>query len=193
MHGVSLSKNSTWARPSPAYIFAGSWVEFEISSTALPFHPGSTPYIQLFAVSDGTGRLGCDANGSSFYSSNDIMGVTSDFKHIVLTYDGTDATLYVNAGQVGSVSGGTAFNSEGPLYVGVHGGYPALPGDYDEVRVYNFGLSAEQVQYLYAGKVCVSSPALDLDGDCQVSLSDLAAIAGVWLENGFSSDSPELA
>ncbi len=61
-------------------------------------------------------------------------------------------------------------------------------GVMDDVRVYNYALSAIEVGQMYTamagGDVCVVPPTYDLTNDCKVNLDDLARLAGEWLECG---------
>ena len=60
-------------------------------------------------------------------------------------------------------------------------------GQLDDVRIYNYGLSADEVGYLYsdiAGNYCRNKPAYDYDGSCVVDLADFAIFTGQWLECG---------
>ena len=104
--------------------------------------------------------------------------------------------MYVNGAKVGQILG---INEPMPSATGLivairsettwNNGWQ---GELDELKVYNFGISDLDAEYLYAGQACVAPPELDVDGDCEVSLGEVAAIAGAWLEDGFSSDFPHL-
>ena len=62
----------------------------------------------------------------------------------------------------------------------------------DDIRIYNYALTPEDVASLYTSTtpeddwICVSNtdPALgtDVNGDCQVNIADIAALASLWLE-----------
>ena len=70
----------------------------------------------------------------------------------------------------------------------------AWNGKIDDVRIYNYGMSAEEVAGIYGSSVCLysSTPdnprylnlALDINNDCMVDISDFAELANSWLENG---------
>jgi len=111
-----------------------------------------------------------------------------NFTHVVATYDGVDMKLYKNAVEVGGVSG---INEPLPICSTINVGGIAdtvnnhnfYLGNFDEVKVYNFGLNAAQVEYLYLG--CTPEViAVDITGDCKVDLDDLALGASEWLEDG---------
>lgn len=64
-------------------------------------------------------------------------------------------------------------------------------GMIDDMRIYNYGLTADDVADLYAdvvGDYCRSKPAYDLTGDCRVNLDDFLYLAGYWLDCGFYPD-----
>ena len=61
-------------------------------------------------------------------------------------------------------------------------------GMMDDLRIYNYAITPDQVADLYSGVVgsyCRNRPAYDFDGDCLVSLSDFVYLAGYWLDCGF--------
>lgn len=78
------------------------------------------------------------------------------------------------------------------------GADPAAPGFWngilDDIQVYNYGLSAEQVADIYGSSVCLYStnPAdphylnttFDLNADCKISLEDFVFLASNWLMTG---------
>jgi hypothetical protein len=70
------------------------------------------------------------------------------WRHVAITYDGTEVVLYVNGAEVDSEAATGTINSSGnnPLWIG--GNSPAgeyFQGVIDEVRVYNRALSATEV------------------------------------------------
>lgn len=78
-----------------------------------------------------------------------------------------------------------------PLTVGAfnNGGTPAsfYNGAMDDLRVYNYTLTAAEAAQLYVdfvpgATICPTAPAYDFNGDCQVDLTDLAEFAVGWLE-----------
>ncbi|MBN2513960.1 MAG: hypothetical protein JXB18_13565 [Sedimentisphaerales bacterium] len=61
-------------------------------------------------------------------------------------------------------------------------------GMMDDMRIYNYGVTADEVADLYAGVVgpyCRTRPIYDFNGDCQVMLEDFVYLAGYWLDCGF--------
>ncbi len=64
-------------------------------------------------------------------------------------------------------------------------------GKLDDIQVYNYGMTAQEVAAVYGSRVCLYSkdpmPAwldLDIDNDCEVNLGDFAALAAEWLNGG---------
>lgn len=67
-------------------------------------------------------------------------------------------------------------------------------GKIDDVRIYNYGLSGEDVADIYGSSVCLYSDNpvdplylngnLDLDDDCDIDLGDFSTLAGNWLDSG---------
>jgi len=119
----------------------------------------------------------------------------SGFRHIVCTYDGVDKKVYVDGTLKHSLIdinepmpnssdlsvGGTSGAGDTQLYT----------GSVDDVRLYNYALEATHVVYLYTGEPVCDRPDYDVTGDCKVTLEDLSAVAGEWLEDGLSTY-PEL-
>ncbi|MBI2076324.1 MAG: LamG domain-containing protein [Candidatus Aenigmarchaeota archaeon] len=74
--------------------------------------------------------------------------------HLAGTYNGSNASVYVNGIFADSAAGtGTINTSANPLRVGVRSDYPNVPfnGTIDEVRVYSRALSVDEVRTQYLG------------------------------------------
>jgi hypothetical protein len=86
-------------------------------------------------------------------TSNLLNGAitVSAWTHVVATYDGTTARLYINGTQTASKSvSGTLSNSGSPFYLGSY--YDTtfvIDGRLDDVRGFNQNLDASDVAYLY--------------------------------------------
>jgi len=67
-----------------------------------------------------------------------------------------------------------------------------VTGVIDEVKIYNYALEPLQIATEYAVKsgkdVCLTPPALDYNGNCQVELGDFAEFAANWLDCGIVPD-----
>jgi hypothetical protein len=110
--------------------------------------------------------------------------------HLAITFDGANATMYMNGAQVG---GPAAYQfggkSDAHIYLGAANAWGDLyKGLLDEVRIYNYALDDVAVARLYAklgsGSVCPASqrPVYDYDGDCRVGIGDIAMFIGEWLD-----------
>lgn len=96
-----------------------------------------------FAVNDGTAKVvpsGVTATANRWY-------------HVVGSFDGSNATIYVNGVQVAQVAcGNTLVGYTGNNFVIAGGatGYAACPGIYDEIAVYSTPLTARMVADHYS-------------------------------------------
>ena len=62
-------------------------------------------------------------------------------------------------------------------------------GQMDEVRVYNYALTDDEIAQQYVtdaglASVCQTKPTYDFTGDCKEDLADLVALASQWLDCG---------
>jgi hypothetical protein len=81
----------------------------------------------------------------------------STWHHLVLTFDGTQATAYIDGSTVGSVTtsglGNTVYYYNTPLAIGNEssglGSNNYVNGRIDDVRIYNYALTATEVNTLY--------------------------------------------
>jgi autotransporter-associated beta strand protein len=93
--------------------------------------------------------------GGNFYGSSGSSGQnggtqTTTWSHVVLSSDGTNCSLYIDGGlvsQSGDTSGSQTFNDDWVIGNGSSAGNTRLfSGNISEVAIYNYGLSAAQVQ-----------------------------------------------
>ena len=116
--------------------------------------------------------------------------------HLVSTYDGSVARIYVDGAEVGSDAGPTLTNF-------VPWQYPMIllgrndrgqvdwhfDGVADDLRIYNYPMTPAQIAELYhdvtGEAVCVERPEFDFTGDCVVGLADFALLINEWLWDGF--------
>lgn len=64
-------------------------------------------------------------------------------------------------------------------------------GAMDEVRVFDFSLSASQIKDVYTNSKFCSEPypdKYDLNWDCQIDITELSILIDAWLNNGFASE-----
>ena len=52
----------------------------------------------------------------------------------------------------------------------------------DDVRIYSYALTAEELAAVMAGTGCESYPSADFNRDCIVNLVDMAMLSSAWLE-----------
>ncbi len=129
-------------------------------------------------------------------SMSGSMPVDDDNWHLLVgTFDRTSSTLYVDGmvdAQVTSAERDMSKNTAevwiGNTRQGSNIRY--FRGLMDDVRIYNYALTHEEVAQLYyegTGKrACIyGHPQSDLNGDCQVDLQDLSILALDWLTDGF--------
>ena len=62
----------------------------------------------------------------------------------------------------------------------------AFNGRIDDVRIYDYALSFEEIAVLYTGvrtdeKICLGNPPHDLDGNCRVGIGDLVMLVNEWM------------
>jgi len=101
-----------------------------------------------------------------------------EWQHFAVSFDGTNAALYINGEAIG---GSQPFvfgpKTDARIVFGAceqNGGNP-FNGDLDEIRIYDYALSAAEVFYL-------AEPAVDLNNDNKVNLDDFAILADAWLD-----------
>ncbi len=129
-----------------------------------------------------------------------------NWHYVVATYDGAKRTLYVDglvqmvwwvdidgphSSEGDDATGTITPSASGVSIAGRYGQDPAGPdtqfsaGIYDEVEIWNYARSAEQIAQTYATlsgqAVCPAPQDYDLNGDCKVNLDDFALLASVWL------------
>jgi hypothetical protein len=114
------------------------------------------------------------------------------WRHVCLVFDGQMAGLYVDGRFAGEQDWPLSSTYEVVLDVGHAFGQDAFLGGLDDVRLYNFPLSGDEVYELYARRTgdggCVLEYAywVDLSGpkdvpDCRVDWYDFAAMARQWV------------
>ena len=91
---------------------------------------------------------GCVGSAAVISNSNAIQ--TNTWQHVVVSYNGTTATIYVNGVSVGSGALDPPPSGSNNFYVGNRSATDrAFDGTMDEVRVYNRALSQTEVTQLY--------------------------------------------
>ena len=127
------------------------------------------------------GRLGFFRQGSYPYSGDAFLPV-GEWSHVAATFDGSTMVFYVDGAETGR--GDFSFGSDTEAHV-VFGacyryGSNGFNGALDDVRIYNYALSADEVRWL----LCARPPRGDLNRDCRVDFVDFAILASSWLDCG---------
>jgi len=106
-----------------------------------------------------------------------------DWHHLAGTYDGNELKLYIDGRleaatpYVGSIDSSTFNVNIGRNSEITDRFYNGL---IDDVRIYNYALSADEVRWL----LCDRPPRGDLNRDCRVDFVDFAILASSWLDCG---------
>ncbi len=110
---------------------------------------------------------------------------TGNWTHVCGTYDGRYMRVYVN----GIEDPASPVRFEGDIttndrnvFIGENSEKPGrvFNGMIDDVRIYNYALSADQVRRLQ----CEYPSKADINNDCRVDMRDLAILGADWLHTG---------
>lgn len=115
---------------------------------------------------------------------------------VTLTYDGQTVRLYRDGVQQNSAARSVRDFNSTPITIGATPGSSPVNWEYrgliDEVRIYSYPLSAQEIasmyeQYLRCG---VDNPSLrfDFNGDCRLDIVDFAIFISDWLNCGLYPD-----
>ena len=144
-----------------------------------------------------------------FESNADGSGPTGtlvqdgNWQHICVSYDGTNATMYVNGSDTFDVGAATTASvlltpdTEGSsinIGTGKTDGTLWFNGALDDIQIYNYPMSDVEVAKMWMDVTQkdpkINCPATDLTGDCKTNFADLALIVGQWLDCGLFTDCP---
>ena len=104
-------------------------------------HYGDTP---RFIITDGI------ANGSGVTISHTSTLSLNQWHHIVGTYDGSTASLYINNSLVASQAASFQIGTNNmPLAIGGRLGTNSFDGFIEDIRIYDIALGANEVTQLY--------------------------------------------
>lgn len=146
-------------------------------------------------------RFSSHANGDVWAGPNAFTA--NEWVYVTAVVDGDNAgRVYINGLQAAVDSAwGWGPNPNAPMMLGA--GSPTLltlPGQLDDVKIYNYALDAEAIAQSYVNVTGVpmcfyGRPALDVSGpdglpDCVVDLYDFAELAAQWLESGLMHPQP---
>jgi hypothetical protein len=123
----------------------------------------------------------------TFGSIATALPSTSQWHHVVGTYDGGTIAIYIDGALANSTGAtGSMFTSTDDVFIGTKSGSTAgdfFDGKIDDVRIYNRGLSATEVAALYksgAARTGASSASLQNGSSLQ------SGLAGLWTMDGSS-------
>lgn len=132
------------------------------------------------------------SNVTSITTGND--GITlNEWQHLVITLNANAANNAVIYRNGLPVTTGTITLPNVVTRTNCYIGRSEWYGDYlfrgqmDDVQIYNYDLSADDIAELYsdvAGPFCQVRPTYDLNDDCLFNLSDIAMFAAQWFECG---------
>ncbi len=189
-----------WAKPTAA----GGWANFMQFSNGAPLENifvsrESTTSNFIFRNATGInqntllrGTVAIEQDKwQMFTATQDASGVAKLYKNGLQYYyfntNGTHNTPQVtmpmptNITRVNNYIGKSAWNDA------------YFNGQLDEIRVYNYALTADEIaaQYYADGGVpaCQVKPEADLNNDCQVTIADVAIMAAGWLDCGLYPES----
>jgi hypothetical protein len=131
----------------------GIWAEFDNYGYNTLFADRSGSAGVGFAYNDDKFQLNAYGLTDTYMESSDSLNLILDtWYHIVAGYNGTHMYVFVN-GQINFTddSSGTVTDTANDLKIGYMPGFTTrnMTGTIDDVRIYNYSLSAAQVQALY--------------------------------------------
>jgi hypothetical protein len=164
---------------------------FTIAGWVNLFSTPTSPTTYQTMYSDASGSKGMflkDYKINWFYGSNILTGNTAlspnKWYHTTITYDGNTLVAYVNGVSDGNASSNTQSLPTGALRIGDSLGNDHFAGKIDDLRVYNYALTADEVKAVYNQ----NSAAL-LSKDPNASLSD--GLVGYWkMDDGVGNACP---
>ena len=129
------------------------------------------------------------SGGFDVYSGAGNEVIPGEWTHVCVTADGTNTSIYINGLLAATGNGPMGRGIDAPLLIGWQEiDSNIFEGLVDEVRIFNYDVTAEEVAQLYFDVTgigsCVYPSDADIDGDCVVNLVDLAAVAGEWMHCG---------
>lgn len=130
------------------------------------------------AMNDGTFRFVPEKeNGTEYRYTNTTLFTNSQWFYVVVTRTATSSKIYINGSQVSATSQalGSSSNasSDGAFCIGADFAAEYGPGNtvaFDDVRVWNRELSAEEIAYIYATTPDLSQ--VTISGNNQVDVSN---------------------
>lgn len=183
---------TAWIRPIVPGSSAGivskreSWASGEGLKWTISYHTDDTIRFVTYA-------------GGSLYSDRTVP--MNEWTHVACTYDivADQAKVYLNGEDAGTdTSFGLDSNDVATIRIAHYDAAVSdsdiFIGDLDDIRIYNYGLSSEEVAALYYDVTgippCKTRIDLrfDLNDDCRVDFFDYAVFISHWLECGLYPD-----
>ncbi len=177
--GATGKRNSSlYFNGTDDYVNIGSGTSLDqtsqVSVSAWVYPTNNTGWYVIFQRGDGTPNgyrlkisntskwaFNPDASGSWTYSTDDAA--INTWSYVVGTWDGTTTKLYVNGVLVSTTSdSGTPTSTAGEVAnIGSYGNGAGqlFPGQIDDVRIYNYALTASQVKNVYNNGAINFAPA----------------------------------
>ena len=146
-------------------------------------------YWQFLTTS--TGSVKMQSKGLTVVETDTGLIDENQWHHVVVTFDGSYAKIYVDGMEEASGGFILADGPDATFRIGRNDQViERFEGAIDDMLVYNYDLSAENVVDLFYAETgtpkCIyGSPSGDFDGNCVVDLFDFATVAGSWLDHGY--------
>ena len=148
----------------------------------------SQSYWQFMTTSTGSVKMQ-SKDLSTVETATGLIG-ENQWNHVVVTFDGSSAIIYVDGMKEASGDFILAEGADATFRIGRNDQeIERFEGAIDDMQVFNYALSAEDVVDLFYAETgttkCIyGNPIGDLDNDCKVDLHDLSILAGSWLDSG---------
>jgi len=141
-------------------------------------------------------------DGTKWQPNTPIALADGQWHMYAITVSSADgAEIFIDANSIGTDSTikGSSFNPDTNIHLGSRcdynidryfGNSAADDGLLDDVRIYNYPLSSDDIELLYEGStptppslfICIENPPGDLNDDCIVNFLDYALLAADWLK-----------
>ena len=149
-----------------------------------------------FMAIEGTHSFRMQSYGLTTVNTGSNVFTDDEWVHVAVTFNGTHARIYVNGVQEAVGVFQLAAGPDSIFRIGRNDSLTErFEGMIDDMQVFNFDLSAEEVVDLYYADsgipTCIyGNPTADINQDCDVNLLDIGMLAGEWLDHGFYPDRP---
>jgi dienelactone hydrolase len=182
---ISLWLNGGAGQPSADAVTGACNGTTVVIQTMVPYSNGNV-YWDAGNPADGYDRISKAAEPNDYRLQWNFWVFTKDVTAGTMAIYHNGVLWHSGTGKSRSLSGATSLN----FGASAGGTTKYYEGLIDDVRIYNYSLSATEVATLYAavnGPFCISYPIYDFDGDCRVTFKDFAAFAAEWLQCGIPS------